>query len=70
MVVSKFWSLGTTLSRKRGVRVREETAARNHESPNSPGSTSVRPESLMNRGLWHISYKTDTDHALIISDDG
>ena len=62
---SKFWSGGITRSRKRGVRVSEEMAARSHGSPSSPASTSRRPQSAapplpllspaMNFGLWHIS---------------
>jgi hypothetical protein len=62
---SKVWSGGMTRSRKRGVSVSEEMAARSHGSPNSPASTSRRPQSAappfpllspaMNFGLWHIS---------------
>ena len=62
---SKVWSGGMTRSRKRGVSVSEDMAARSHGSPNSPASTSRRPQSAapplpllspaMNFGLWHIS---------------
>lgn len=46
MVVSNDWSNGTTRSRNFGVRVSDDTAAKNPWSPRSPGSTPHRPPPL------------------------
>lgn len=46
MVVSNDWSKGTTRSRNFGVRVSDDTAAKNPWSPRSPGSTPHRPPPL------------------------
>lgn len=55
------WSEGITLSRNLGVSDKDAIAARSHWSPSSPASTwnlcVSLVLSLMNLGLWQISWK-------------